>query len=139
MKRIHYRAGYKYQLADEYRDRIGIRPSKTIDTEFIRLDTDGQLTIRKGYAWNGADGPTFEWPGRKKTKRPTLVHDAGYQLIRQGHLDKSNRDPFDRLLEQDLIEDGMWKWWAARWYNGVNLGGNAAASPENVRPILTAP
>lgn len=139
MKRIAYRAGYKYQLADEYRDRIGIIPDKVIDTEFIRLDTDGQLTIRRAYAWDGASGPTLEWPGRKKTKRATLKHDAIYQLIRQGHLSPMCRDPADQMLEQDLIEDGMWKWWAARWYNGVSLGGESSADPKNTKPTLTAP
>ena len=54
---IRYRAEYKYQLAYSYKMTIPVRPSSDIETEFIHLNTHGDLLVEAGYAW---DGPV--WP-----------------------------------------------------------------------------
>jgi hypothetical protein len=55
-KSIHYRSGYKYQLASDYHIATRIRPLKPIDEPFIALDTGGNLTVKSGYAWDGTSG-----------------------------------------------------------------------------------
>ncbi len=47
---ISYRSDYKYQLAKGYAISISIKPKADIETEFIDLDIDGNLTVKKGYA-----------------------------------------------------------------------------------------
>ena len=99
---IKYRSDYKYQLASDYRIQIPIRPAADIDTEFIRLATDGELTVKKGYAWDGPSGPVID---TKKNLRAALVHDALYQLMRNAKLNKrthrkSARRNFQRHLQR---------------------------------------
>jgi hypothetical protein len=76
---IRYRSDYKYQLAEEYKISISIKPKSNIETEFIDLDTDGNLTVKNGYAWDGPSGPVKD---TDENMRASLVHDALYQLMR---------------------------------------------------------
>lgn len=114
---------------------IPIYPAVWIETEFIGLDIDGSLMILKGYAWDGASGgidtPAF--------MRASLVHDALYQLTREGHLQKRTREQVDDLLRAMCIEDGMSRlraWWVHR---GVRIGGGPAADPRNTKAVMIAP
>lgn len=136
MSKIWYRDGYKYQLADDYRIKIGILPITFIYTPYISLDTDGTLTVRDGYAWDGPSGPTID---TKNFMRASLVHDALYQLMREGHLDPVlHRKPADEELVRICKEDGMSRiraWWV---YQGVRFGGGAAATGGDT-PALSAP
>lgn len=43
--RIAYKAGYKYQLHQDYSLFIPITPDRDISSDFICLQTDGRLTI----------------------------------------------------------------------------------------------
>ena len=54
---IRYRSDYKYQLAEGYEVNISIKPKSDIKTDFIALDTAGNLWAKKGYAWDGPSGP----------------------------------------------------------------------------------
>ena len=80
---IRYRSDYKYQLASEYRIKIPILPAEDIGTEFIDLDTSGELTVKNAYAWDGPSGPVIDTP---ENMRASLVHDALYQLMRNKEL-----------------------------------------------------
>ena len=80
---IRYRSDYKYQLASAYRIKIKIRPKVDITGDFINLDTQGNLTVKKAYAWDGPSGPVKDTP---KNLRASLVHDALYQLMRNDEL-----------------------------------------------------
>ena len=137
MECIAYMGGYKYQLKEEYVTETGIVPSKPIDIEYIALTTQGSLTVKEGYAWDGPSGPTIDTPN---FMRGSLVHDAFYQLIREGHLDEANyRKPADKLLQKICIEDGMSEmraWWV---YEGVRFGGGPAVDPANDEPLTWAP
>ena len=134
---ITYRKGYKYQMTDDYKTTISINPGETIDTEYIDLTPQGKLKIKKGYAWDGPSGPTFD---TLNFMRGSLVHDALYQLMRERHLDKdAHRDLADRLLQKMCKEDGMSSiraWWV---YKGVHFGGEPAADPANDKPFTKAP
>lgn len=129
--KISYRDEYNYQLVDEYSMPIAI--SGTIRTEFVRIE-DGKLTIAAGYAWDGASGPAFDTPS---FMRGSLVHDALYQLIAEGHLHPSFREYADDLLYKICREDGMGV--VRAWYVWVavrRFGSSAATTP---RKVLTAP
>ena len=76
MECIAYKAGYKYQLKARYAVQIDIRPAAPIDMEYLGLTTDGTLTVKKGYAWDGPSGPTID---TLNFMRGSLVHDALYQ------------------------------------------------------------
>jgi len=137
MKCIAYNGGYKYQLKEKYSVTISIKPAAPIDTEYIDLDAEGTLTIAEGYAWDGPSGPTID---TLTFMRGSLVHDALYQLMREGKLDHiSNREAADRTLQKICKEDGMWSlraWWV---YHGVRLFADPAADPAEKRPVTRAP
>jgi len=134
---VRYRSGYKYQLRDEHVDTLRIVPSEPVVTDHIKLDTDGVLTLRSGYAWDGPSGPTVD---TKNFMRGSLVHDALYQLMRIEELDKDVwREDADRELRRMCREDGM-SWLRAWWvYRAVRAFGDPAASPDNRRPVERAP
>ncbi len=137
MKCIAYKSGYKYQLKETYVVRIPVIPPVAIHTEYISLETTGDLTLKEGYAWDGPSGPTID---TLTFMRGSLVHDALYQLMREGRLDHNvYREAADRTLRDICKEDGMWSvraWWV---YHGVRLFADPAANPADERPLTHAP
>jgi hypothetical protein len=135
--RICYRSlhRYKYQLMEEYTYATGFSMEQTVRTgqDYIVLQQDGMLTLKKGYAWDGPSGPTVD---TKNFMRASLVHDALYQLMREdlvGNGDgvrKQFREDADKLLRRMVRKDGMsWPRWV--WvYQGLRLFGNAAAEKK---------
>ena len=133
---IKYRSGYKYQLVEEYQVKVSMTPKNNIKTDFIELNTEGMLIIKKGYAWDGPSGPTIDTPN---FMRGSLVHDALYQLLRNELLEQEWRDEADEELRRICREDGMSRiraWWV---YRAVRKWGNVAASPESRKKIHKAP
>ena len=53
MEYIFYKKGYKYQLDADYSTNIPVRPDSDINSDYIVLSSEGGLTIKKGYAWDG--------------------------------------------------------------------------------------
>lgn len=135
MKKITYRAGYKYLLMKSFSITVDVYPDREIKTPFIDVGTGGILTITAGYAWDGPSGPTVD---SKNFMRGSLVHDALYQLMREGHLSASqHRDTADKLLRKLCREDGMTAvraWWV---YQAVKRFGKSSATV--VREVITAP
>ena len=137
MECIAYKSGYKYQLKEDYITTIDIKPAAPINTEYLALTPDGTLTIKKGYAWDGPSGLTFD---TLTFMRGSLVHDALYQLMRERHLDKDKyRDIADRLLQKICKADGMCTFRARYVYRGVRRRGDPSADPANKRPVIRAP
>jgi hypothetical protein len=136
-RRIAYREGYKYQLHDNYTIAIPLRPTVDIQTGYIDLTADGVLTIKKGYAWDGPSGPTFD---TLTFMRGALVHDALYQLMRERHLDhKKHRKIADRIMRRICREDGMFVFRSWYVYLAVRIFADFAADPANKRPVIHAP
>ena len=129
---VQYKAGYKYQLACTFFIQTGKRIPKSICTEFISLSEYGVLTISVGYAWDGASGPAID---SDTIMRGSLVHDALYQLIRDGLLDESAREHADNLLYDLCVEDGMCKFRAWYVWKAVRSFGSLA---NKKRVILSA-
>lgn len=148
MEQIEYRkvaGGYK--LLKTVQVRTGIRPFGVhrVGNAFVQLDAAGLLTIVEGYFWDGASGPAMD---SKSIMRASLVHDALYQLIREGYVHSMYRPAADILLAVILFDDGReraaklpaskrWFWTIVAWlrpiwvYLGVRLGGNKATQPKD--------
>lgn len=135
---ILYREGYKYVLLDDFQIQLRhVRPKANIVTPQIELTAEGLLTVRKGYAWDGASGPTFD---TRSSMRASLVHDALYQLIREGQLlFEEDRPRADQELEWIGRLDGMWTARAGTWLRMLGRFGGSSARPSAIKPILRAP
>lgn len=152
---VHYRSGYRYQLAREYEQYVagaGIFPVEPGGNEFVHLTIDGRLIVRVSYAWDGASGPAHN---DKAFVRPSLFHDAACQLWELGVIDDAGRRAADKLLGRMLRDDmrtiAKRYPWYARWaleaiavvrpiwvVGAVRLYSKHLAKPEPDE-ILTAP
>ena len=134
---ISYRSDYKYQLAEGYKINISIRPKSNIKTEFIDLDTDGNLTVKKGYAWDGPSGPVKD---TDENMRASLVHDALYQLMRNDKIkSRTHRKAADQEFKDICKVDGVSNLRASAYYKALRKFGKTAASPQNKKVIVRAP
>lgn len=137
MKCIKYKAGYKYQLVEDYQHELPFEvPSIALDHDFLTVGANNLLTVKAGYAYDGPSGPTVD---TANFMRGSLVHDALYQLMRDGRLERGKyKDLADRELQRICIEDGMSKMRAWYVYMGVKLGGKSATEPR-ANDIISAP
>ncbi len=134
---IRYRSGYKYQLIEEYRIAVAVRPEGPFQTTYIDLDADGNMRVKMGYAWDGPSGPSFD---TKNFMRGSLVHDALYQLMRDHGLASERwRATADLELKRICLEDGMSRLRARLVHWVVNKFGEPSASPESRKPVSVAP
>ena len=133
---MQYRSGFKYQLAAPETFQTTVLPKQAAETHFITLSPHGRLTLREGYAWDGASGPTWD---TKSSMRGSLYHDAMYQLIRMGYLMRYQRPQIDDEFGRLLKEDGMWGWRRRLWVREVKKFGSPAADPKNLKTIYEAP
>jgi hypothetical protein len=136
-EKIFYRAGYLYQLYHTYEIQLPFKaPVVGTEHEFLTIYPSGMLRIECGYAWDGPSGPTVD---TKDFMRGSLVHDALYQLMRDGLLDrKVYREKADDLLRAICREDGMSAVRAWIVYQGVRRFGEHCTMPRT-NEIVTAP
>ncbi len=136
MSRFCYRPvrNYNYQLREDYTYHLGrtFDPAP-IGNEFIEITAEGVLTIRKYYAWDGVSGPVMETQANIKA---SLVHDALYQLMREGKLDHLlYREWSDRLFMDMCRRGGVNDRIAALYFKALHLFGAKNAKPrENATP-----
>lgn len=138
-------ANYKYQLAKDYSISTKVKPSATItiprgnDDFYVQLQKDGNLTVKPGYAWDGASGPTID---TSSVMRASLVHDALYQCMRyspdklSGEKDRKLADKlFHKICRKDKMGwfRAQYFYWAVRWF------GRSSASPKKKKDVVTAP
>ena len=135
-RKVKYKEGYKYQLYKNEVTQTYIRPPSPIVTEYITLMPDGLLIIKKGYAWDGASGPTIN---TKSLRTPSLIHDALYQLLRERQLVQAWRKDADNEFIRLCAARGVWKirrWWLLK---GLRIFGAKHANPQNAKKVLTVP
>ena len=133
---MKYRKGYKYQLAEDESIQTTIYGYNII-TEFIVLTPGGLLTIKRGYAWDGCSGPTYD---DDTNMTAGLIHDALYQLLRMGFIPDEYRETADRMLRDICIKNGMWKIRAWYYLEGVDhFAMKAAKEGYDPYPIQEAP
>lgn len=93
---------YKYQIKSEAQFKVPVVGYK-IDEDYFSLNEFGTLTLKKGYAWNGAtaaiDTKTFE--------DASAVHDALYQMIKTKLLPEAIRLVADKELKRMCLKAGM--------------------------------
>ncbi len=133
---MRYRKGYKYQVydAEEVFD-THLRPPSDIHTTFIDLSRTGKLTIRYGYAWDGPSGPVID---RKTNIRPSLAHDALYELSRWGVLDHNRWREYDKVFAVELKKSGAWGITIWADLKGLELAKGAAAHPDARKKVYEA-
>lgn len=115
---------YKYTLMEDFVANIPIYGFDISIPNYVYLYTDGTLLIRKKYKWDGCSGPTVD---DNTNMVAGLVHDALYQLIREGEMDASYRKIADELLRDICIKNGMCKLRAWIWYFAVRAFAGSSA------------
>lgn len=133
---MKYRGGYKYQLAEHDTFQTEIRPVRDIVTARIWLTSEGVLTVREGYAWDGTSGPVLD---RKTNQRGSLAHDALYQLMRMERLPHFLWRDADREFAKILKQDGAWRLTRQIDMAGLKLAHGRAALPKNRKKVYEAP
>jgi len=104
--------GWKYELMEPLTiDVPGLR-GITIYHPFIKI-INGTLEVYDEYAWDGATGI----PDNPDNMESSCFHDALYQLMREGLLDRKYKDVADRLFRDVSIAHGMPKNWADFFYD----------------------
>lgn len=131
-----YKGGYKYQLQQPYFIQTPLRPEKFISNGWVSLDIDGMMMFMPGYAW---DGPSGGAPDTPSTMAGSLMHDGGYQLIREGLLQQSAKLVLDKFMSEIMQADGMWTLFARVFYFMVARFGRryALSKPVKVIRLLT--
>lgn len=94
---------WKYQLTKDYVVETGIFIPNLIYTNYFNMEIEGKLTIKSGYAWDGA---TF-YPDFKDIMRGSLVHDCLLQMVTEHFITPECRKLADNLLKKICLDDGM--------------------------------
>lgn len=122
---------YKYQLIDD--ETVQTEIDHNVATKFITIQ-EGLLTVKSGYAWDGA---TFAFD-TATILRGSLFHDALYQLMREGELNRDKYRPIaDLLLKKICLEDGMWKVRAEWVYFAVKTFARRSTKPTKDNKVIT--
>jgi hypothetical protein len=117
---------YKYNLHSDLVYETGIHIDQPKNNGLLEIDNVGILTIKKGYSWDGPSGPSID---TKNFMQGSLVHDALYQLMREGILHQHARVRADDILREICLNDGMSRFRAWYVYLAVRLfAANAAKS-----------
>jgi len=138
---ITYKSGYKYQLAETYHHKLSFEIPHVSQVYMYRhgsesVKLNNTLVIQKGYAWDGPSGPTFD---TKSFMRGSLIHDALYQLMRDGALSIVYRNLADHELYETCLADGMSKFRAWYIYKSVRYFAKRAATAKGKRKDENAP
>lgn len=137
----YYTEGYKYRTSESIFKLLEIYPEKEIrsDGKMIILTREGLLFICSGYSSDGPSGPTID---TKSFMLAAFIHDALYELLRQGWfetircVDKDGkllthediRMVADRVLKAVCLEKKMLQIRANWVYAGVRKGGVESAT-----------
>lgn len=127
-----------FQLLEDWWCDTGITDSAARIDGFVSLDQRGQLTVRKGYQWDGASGPAIN---TKSILPGSLAHDALYQLLRAGKLPQSLRSAADDVMVRLCEASGM-SWIRCKWVRlalRLFAGFAAKVQPEVESVRLRAP
>ena len=126
------RRKYKYNLHSDCNYSTGIEVAVPKTSGLVQINAAGKLLIKTGYSWDGPSGPTID---TKNFMRGSLVHDALYQLMREGVLEQYDRKRADDILREICRADGMSRLRAWGVYHAVRKFGAGSARPD----MLVAP
>lgn len=116
---------FKYQLAEDivFETFIG---GYSFDGEYLAINPVGVLTIKYGYMWDGASGPTIDTPSAMFA---ALIHDALYELMRREVIPFEMRNTIDRIFHRLLISNHMDRVRANLWYDMVHAFAGESGIP----------
>lgn len=150
----YYKGNYKYQLAlisgkpgvisENYslwfRHPMNFEGPELSETLYIRIQNEGEgsvLYIRNGYSWNGASGPTLDTPNSMEA---SLIHDALWQMISEGHLSPRFRAETNAEFKRVLLREGMSRFRTWMWLSSVStIGKQWVRIFGSKRKLITAP
>lgn len=131
---------YKYRVQEAWAVPTALRLTNSVRVSdgWVQIFSDGTLTFRAGYCWDGPSGPTID---TRNWMRASLAHDGLYQLLREQLLAEAGahddlRRYADELMHGMLIEDGMSRARARMSYLGVRLFGGRAARPRRTQEAI---
>ena len=132
---IYYREGYKYQLAEDYEIQTPIKA--TLKHDYYTLTKSGKLKVKKGYAWDGASGPTMD---TKDSMSPSLVHDVFCQAMKLELLSYNDwQDKVNEFFREHLKACGMGSFRAWYWYRAVEFADAGRPDGKDPNPVQEAP
>ncbi len=99
----------------------------SVSNMYLSLSTRGVLRVHTHYVCDGPSGGAIP---TKTFMRGAFGHDALYQLMREGLLDRKYRKTADLLLKRVCLEDGMNKFRAWYVYHAVRLRGKKYTYPR---------
>ena len=121
---------YRFQVAEDTELEL-INDIPNIEFDWFSV-SNRKIQIKKGYAWDGASGPTIN---TKDTIKVSLIHDCLYQAMRLGIIDESNRKTADKELRDQMIKASCWKIRAYIWYiNEMGLEDEAETIWDAIAP-----
>lgn len=122
---------YKYELTEIHKEYIDLGHEGLYVGNYIWYSPSHHVfSILAGYRWDGPSGPTVD---TETFMRGSLVHDALYQAIREGHLPMSARAQADKILYRMCREDGMGRIRAWYTYRAVRVFGKSSAQPGEMK------
>jgi len=111
---------HHYTLAEDYYYNSDLLPNLTASSDLINASPK-KILIKSSFEWDGPSGGITLHT--TSFMRPSLVHDALYQLISKKIYPLSFRKLADKILKQLCLEDGMPRWRAWYVYWAVRLFG----------------
>lgn len=129
---MKYAKGYKYQRRNAQTYQLSLRPPHPLRWHFVTLSAEGLLHIEYGYAWDGASGPCIDRDGNMDA---SCVHDALYELIRQGLLPFEYWKRADEEYGRLMREHGEWPWVIKINLKGLAFAKGKHAHPDNAKKI----
>ena len=132
---MKYKSGYKYQLTEDEVFKAPFYPKIPIDTDYISLTSSGIMTLKRGFAWNGANFVI----DRKSNMVASAFHDALYKLMRMRLLDHKEWRLADTVYAELQERDGACKISIMLDMLGLKIASGVCAKPKNRVVIYTAP
>lgn len=133
---MKYQEGYKYKLCSNIRIRVPFADRAMMEEGWIGntwvFIEYGYLNISSGYAWNGAN----VIPDTPKTMFPSIVHDAWYQLLREGYVPPWTRADADKWFGDLCYERGTNRLLADIYVVALGTFGERSSIRDG-RPIIT--
>ena len=108
---------WKYRVLRGFTYETDIKPENKIQSSFSSLDTDGLITVEKGFCW---DGPTGGFD-TENSMLASLLHDIGCNYRVGRLLADKEIEQFDELFYNVCIDYGMSKLRAGYMYRAISV------------------
>lgn len=127
---LYRNIGGAKQSCSEFCFKLPVKPGYKGEAGFITFDAAGRVTVKPGYVWDGASGPTID---TSDTVCAALGHDVMYELMGCGLLPVYvYKSVADRWFYERLLNDGMIQYRAFAWYKAVQVFGVPGRSADSV-------